>query len=252
LVIGLTIAGLLVMTALAIALKRPFGNREQLAESTREAPIIKADDRPLKVRPDEPGGMEVPNRDMLVYRRLEGANEKQAVERLLPEPEQPVSPPRPVAKPEPKSELLPSQSPQNPERLEDSPPAIPPVKPTSEPVSESRSSPAETAAVATGELKAPETGTSTPAVAQATGAFQIQLAALRSQEQARGFWNQLRGKYAQILTELDPNVVQADLGDKGVIYRLRAGPIGSEDEAKTICDALKAHKTDCLVVRPGG
>ena len=259
LVIGLTVAGLLLTTALVIALEWPFGNGEQSVNSTREVPTIKADNRPLRVRPDDPGGMEVPNRDMLVYRRLEGANEKESVERLLPEPEQPATPPRPISKPEPESEGPPSQGPPLAERLEDTPSATPPVKPVSESVSGATSSPTKSAVVANSEPAATDSlpkvqkaETSNPTVAQPTGVFQIQLAALRSQEQARSFWNQLRGKHAKTLTKLDPTVVQADLGEKGVIYRLRAGPIGSEEEARAVCDALKAHKTDCVIVRPGG
>ncbi|MGE5546352.1 MAG: SPOR domain-containing protein [Solirubrobacterales bacterium] len=62
-------------------------------------PVIKADDRPIKTRPDERGGMQVPNQDKLVYERMEGEGDAK-VERLLPPPEQPVIPPR-GATPEP-------------------------------------------------------------------------------------------------------------------------------------------------------
>ena len=33
-------------------------------------PLLKADDSPTKVRPDQPGGMDVPNQDKLIYDRL--------------------------------------------------------------------------------------------------------------------------------------------------------------------------------------
>src|SRR5262249_28059936 len=32
-----------------------------------EVPLIRADERPTKVKPDKPGGMEIPDRDKLIY-----------------------------------------------------------------------------------------------------------------------------------------------------------------------------------------
>jgi hypothetical protein len=59
-------------------------------------PVIKADDRPIKIRPDDRGGMKVPNQDTLVYERMEsGADAEGRVETLLPPPETPHAPPRP-------------------------------------------------------------------------------------------------------------------------------------------------------------
>jgi hypothetical protein len=43
--------------------------------------------------------------------------------------------------------------------------------------------------------------------------------------------------------------VRVDLGDKGVWYRLQAGPLG-EPQARALCEDLKSKKRDCLVVRP--
>ncbi|MCH9021083.1 MAG: SPOR domain-containing protein, partial [Proteobacteria bacterium] len=39
--------------------------------AARELPLIKAEEGPVKMRPDDPGGMAVPNRDKLVYDALE-------------------------------------------------------------------------------------------------------------------------------------------------------------------------------------
>ena len=61
-----------------------------------DAPLIKAEAGPTRVRPDKPGGMEVPHRDKLVYESLEGGKPESRVERLLPPPETPL--PRPTPK----------------------------------------------------------------------------------------------------------------------------------------------------------
>ena len=55
-----------------------------------EVPLIRADERPTKVKPERPGGMEIPDRDNLIYNPP-----RRAVEHLLPPPEKPL--PRPTA-----------------------------------------------------------------------------------------------------------------------------------------------------------
>ncbi len=55
--------------------------------------LIMAAAGPVKVRPISPGGMEVPDRDKLVYDRMQGNGERPRVERLLPAPETPLPPP---------------------------------------------------------------------------------------------------------------------------------------------------------------
>ncbi|PPR59959.1 MAG: hypothetical protein CFH04_01870 [Alphaproteobacteria bacterium MarineAlpha3_Bin3] len=81
-------------------------------------PLIKADPGPVKVRPVNPGGLRVPDRDKLVYDRMHGKSagpgeaggEGGGAERLLPPPEQPLPKPRPkkeVAKETPKTKPVP-------------------------------------------------------------------------------------------------------------------------------------------------
>ena len=53
-----------------------------------QAPLIEADARPIKVRPDNPGGLRVPNQDVVIF---EGAGRTRPAERsgLAPEVENP-------------------------------------------------------------------------------------------------------------------------------------------------------------------
>jgi hypothetical protein len=70
------------------------------AGSEATAPLIQADPSPIKVRPEQPGGLDVPNQDKLVYGALRpGQAEDSSVERLLPPPEKPVEPPAPPPAP---------------------------------------------------------------------------------------------------------------------------------------------------------
>ncbi|MCU0837502.1 MAG: SPOR domain-containing protein [Rhodospirillales bacterium] len=69
------------------------GSHSTKAQRDEDLPVVRADERPFKVLPDEPGGLEVPNRDKLVYNRMRGVAEAPEVERLLPGPERPLPPP---------------------------------------------------------------------------------------------------------------------------------------------------------------
>lgn len=66
-------------------------------------PLIKSDKGPVKVRPDNPGGLRVPDRDKLVYGRIQDGKTSEGSargpERLLPPPEQPL--PKPAKAPKP-------------------------------------------------------------------------------------------------------------------------------------------------------
>jgi len=59
-------------------------------------PLITASAEPWKVRPDDPGGMEIPNQGTLIYETLTTADPEEGPERVLPPPEEPLSPPPPA------------------------------------------------------------------------------------------------------------------------------------------------------------
>ncbi len=60
------------------------------------APLIKAEQQPYKVKPEEPGGMDVPNQDKLIYKEVKPAGSgasAEPAERLMPPPESPLPKP---------------------------------------------------------------------------------------------------------------------------------------------------------------
>src|SRR5262245_60016679 len=66
-----------------------------------EVPFVAADTTPEKIRPQQEGGIEVPNQDIRVYDELNGTKSDKKGEVLLPPPEAPVAPPTaPDTKPE--------------------------------------------------------------------------------------------------------------------------------------------------------
>ncbi|MEO3430305.1 SPOR domain-containing protein [Pelagibius sp. CAU 1746] len=67
--------------------------------ASEELPVVRAEPMPEKVKPEQPGGMEVPYQDKLVLNDGSAEGEGRQVERLLPAPETP-QPPQPL-QPEP-------------------------------------------------------------------------------------------------------------------------------------------------------
>ena len=63
-------------------------------QKKNDVPLVKAAELPVKVRPEDPGGMNVAHRDKLIYQRFEGDEATPVVERLLSAPEEPLPPPR--------------------------------------------------------------------------------------------------------------------------------------------------------------
>src|SRR5690242_21871591 len=59
------------------------------------APLVKAETKPEKIRPDNPGGMEVPHQDKEIYDKVIAGRTAvpPTAERLLPPPETPVQRP---------------------------------------------------------------------------------------------------------------------------------------------------------------
>ncbi len=85
--------------------------------------------------------------------------------------------------------------------------------------------------------------------AQAAGDYFLQLASVKSEQAARGEWARLQKSHAEILGDMDLKVHSADLGDRGVFYRIQTGPFPNQATAEDLCWQLRAEKQDCLVIR---
>lgn len=99
-------------------------------------------------------------------------------------------------------------------------------------------------------LAGAEVGTKTAEAAKPrrTGSdgYIVQLMAQRDQEALVKAWNTLSDRHASVLGKLDPIYEKADLGSRGIIYRLRTGPFADRHEADQVCDALKRRGTSCF------
>jgi|GEM_PF-599432 len=82
-----------------------------------------------------------------------------------------------------------------------------------------------------------------------SGQYLVQLLSVRSEEAARGEWARLQGRYEDLLGPHTINIQQADLGERGIYYRVRTGAFDTKAGANTFCGKLKAAGQDCLVRR---
>lgn len=80
------------------------------------------------------------------------------------------------------------------------------------------------------------------------GAYIVQVSSQRTEDQARQAFEGLQGRFPSVLGSVTPVIQRADLGDRGVFYRVRI-PASSRDEAIGLCENLKAAGGDCFVRR---
>ena len=228
------------------------------SRSPADAPLIRADERATKVRPEQPGGMAIHDLDKRIYDMGRGQPQ---VEKLLPPPETPL--PRPVAAPEPAPPAADNAaSPPVPPPSAAQPPATPQAAApaTAEnppaPAALAPAPPAATAAPAVpatvaAPAAAPATTPPAPSLpAAANGGYRLQLAALRSEDAARKQWGKLKQAHKDLLGQLAGTWPRADLGERGVFYRLQAGPIADGAAAERLCGELKRRNVGCVLVRP--
>src|SRR5689334_7865698 len=72
------------------------GTRHPAVTASGDAvPLIRADEHPTKIKPDQPGGMAIPDQNVSLYSEKPGGA---PVEKLLPAAEQPMPRPAPAAR----------------------------------------------------------------------------------------------------------------------------------------------------------
>jgi len=85
-----------------------------------------------------------------------------------------------------------------------------------------------------------------PAVASG-GAFVVQLAAVREEAAAKSAYEALQKKHPALLGGHALDVERADLGERGIFYRVRAAGFTTRDAAIRTCASLKSAGQDCMV-----
>lgn len=241
-----------------------------------EVPVIRRPQSAIKVQPAEPGGMEILNQDKSVYDIIEKKdNTKTVVENLLPPPEQPQLPAiTPEPETTPNDKILDQIIAEN-----DSPavhqaeqiikvaeaPKITPAEQSNEednlvPLSqiatkEAAPTPVEQPKPVAEAPKRPAVSVKIPAkekvlipaaTTTSTGPWQVQLISSTNQNAVNSAWNGLVKKYS-VLKGQPHAVEKADLGAKGIYYRLQAGAFENRSGADSLCNDIKALGGTCIV-----
>jgi cell division septation protein DedD len=217
-------AALLALAAVALVGFKVFDDEA----ADREVAVIEAEPTPEKVEPEEPGGMEVEHQDTLLLNEQAGSEAATEVEQLLPPPEEPMA----------RTEVE-SAAAQQDQQAGD---AAPLVTPGTQGAPEAEQVAAAPPAASTASLDQP-----VPARFEGTP-FAIQFASLRTMDSAEDMWRRLQGTYPELLSDMALNVDHVDLGDRGVFYRVQAGPLPNRATAEDMCGQLKARQQDCIVV----
>ena len=82
------------------------------------------------------------------------------------------------------------------------------------------------------------------------GSFRVQIAATRDEPTAKSEFERLKKAHEDLLGGMSATVVKADLGDKGIFYRVQAGPVADHDKAEKLCSELKKFAIACIIVKP--
>lgn len=262
------------------------GTKANLKESA--APLIQADAGAFKTKPVDEGGMEIPFQDSLVYEQLDSNRSGEEAESLLPPPEQPMERPEPVEQAtqaventttetenlaksvgdkiaEAEAEVQKQKDLASKQAAEDVTVTIgsgfaneTPEAPTApKETAAKETSPAPTSqekelitsstAQALSDIE-PSATTPTAPTSYSAGSYHVQLGSFRDQAAAQAAWTKFKKDFAPALDGVASNIERADLGDKGIYYRVQGTNL-SKASAESVCSAINGIKSGACLVK---
>ena len=84
-------------------------------------------------------------------------------------------------------------------------------------------------------------------VGRAAGKFVVQVSSQKTEDEANSSFRGLLEKFPNELGGRRAVVQRADLGPKGIVYRVHVGPFASSDEASRFCASFKTAGGQCVV-----
>jgi hypothetical protein len=207
---------------LAGALVVVVGGWSILGHRSATVPVIQADSGPIRVKPANPGGMQISgaNDDILSG----GGNG--AVGKLAPGPE--VPDPQALRAPPP-------------------PPAIPAL--VAAPAAPAPSSVAAAKPIEAKPIPAPDKRVAAVVPDHATPAGKdtfVQLAAVRTEDAAKSEWDRLSKRMPDLLGQHRPAISKIDR-DGHTLWRVRTGGFADVTQAKDFCERVRAKGSGCSV-----
>jgi len=226
-----------------------FAGSTWFGGGSAEVPVVQAESGPIRVKPANPGGLQVPGADNTIF-SSSGGN---GGDKLAPPPQTPdlqalQAPPQPVQAPKPAE----------PAKLA----AATPLPPPAEHAAEAAKPPATAAApkpqVAIAAAKpvraaegrppgvvATEHRPGPPTTGASHGAL-VQLGALSSEQAAHEEWGALAKRLPQFLLGKQPSVSKVER-DGHTYWRLRTGGFADMAQATTFCLRMREKGASCSV-----
>jgi cell division septation protein DedD len=206
--------------------------------------VVQAPSTPTRMKPDNAGGLVPPDQDKEVYNRIAPGAVPNQPEKLLAGVTTPRLPaggmPTPAAPKEPEAAKTPTPVQQPAAATSAAAPTPPANAPTV-----TQASTATPAATESG----PSIASLIEGMSGSSGGWRVQLASAKTEDVAKSTWARLQAAHGDVLANLRMQPSKVDLGDKGVWYRVQAGPL-DEKQAQGVCGTLKTRKADCVTVPP--
>jgi hypothetical protein len=205
--------------------------------------VVQASPTPTRIKPENAGGLVPPNQDKEVYNRIQPNTVPVQPEKLLPGPETPKLPPGGILPtPAAPKEAEAAKTPTPVQTASASAPAAttPVAPPASPPVADKPATP---------QAAGPSIASLIDNMSGPVGGWRIQIASVKSEDIAKSTWARVSIANGDVLANLKMQPIRVDLGDKGVWYRVQAGPL-DEKQAQSVCGTLRTRKSDCVAIPP--
>ncbi len=218
---GISFLLICLIVVIFLLLKGPIENDEVVT--------IAPTQKPVKVRPENPGGMQIPDQDKVIYSRLTQDTIPAKVEKLFPEEEKPVMPVITEEKIEEDTEQ------EEVKVIQGEPLAV----------EEKIIVPEEKVEVKE-PVKAEPQKTEQPKAKVQKGEWKVQLFSSTDKSKVEKQWKTISQKQKALVSNMPVQIVPAEIPGKGTFYRLKVGAFETREMANALCAKLKKQKQDCI------
>lgn len=213
------------------------------AQQNNKQYVIGREEKPIKQKPENPGGIQFPHQDKVVYENLLG-NKKEVME----SEEQIVlnnNTEQPMAIIDDTSSVVQEDSSKQPLTVEEITPVIEKVV-VEEPIVIKAPPP-----VVKPILKAekPKWVNNKKESKVQGKTYRVQLASFPNKKRAEMAWNSLKRKHKKLFSGEKMLIDSKKLPGKGTFYRVQVGAFSTHAEAAKFCSRIKADKGQCFVAK---
>jgi hypothetical protein len=211
----------LIAGSLGGALLVLIGGWTVIGHRSASVPVIQPESGPIRVKPENPGGMQITGANEDILSGDNGAGS----DKLAPPPEVPA----------PQALRAPPAPPKPQQQAAIAPPMPPPAVVAPAPM-------AQVAPAAAKPTPTPEKR----AVVPAPGHALVQLAAVSSEEAAKAEWQRLEKRMGDLLSHRQPSFTKVE-HDGRTLWRVRTGGFSDVTQATSFCQQIRAKGAACAI-----